>query len=70
MVLLDTILPFIGVLLGLVVLHELGHFVAAKLAGVRVEEFGIGLPPRIGKGWQFGETLYSFNCCPLAASSG
>ena len=65
MVLIDTILPFIGVLLGLVVLHELGHFVAAKIAGVRVEEFGIGLPPRIGKGWQFGETLYSFNWLPI-----
>ena len=65
MVLIDTVLPFIGVLLGLVVLHELGHFVAAKLAGVRVEEFGIGLPPRIGKGWQFGETLYSFNWLPI-----
>ncbi len=65
MVLIDTILPFIGVLLGLVVLHELGHFVAAKLSGVRVEEFGIGLPPRIGKGWQFGETLYSFNWLPI-----
>ncbi len=65
MVLIDTILPFIGILLGLVVLHELGHFVAAKLSGVRVEEFGIGLPPRIGKGWQFGETLYSFNWLPI-----
>ena len=65
MVLIDTILPFVGVLLGLVVLHELGHFVAAKIAGVRVEEFGVGLPPRIGKGWQFGETLYSFNWLPI-----
>ena len=65
MVLIDTVLPFIGVLLGLVVLHELGHFVAAKLAGVRVEEFGVGLPPRIGKGWQFGETLYSVNWLPI-----
>ncbi len=65
MVLIDTILPFIGVLLGLVVLHELGHFITAKLAGVRVEEFGVGLPPRIGKGWQFGETLYSFNWLPI-----
>lgn len=65
MVLIDTVLPFVGVLLGLVVLHELGHFVAAKLAGVRVEEFGVGLPPRIGKGWQFGETLYSFNWLPI-----
>ncbi len=65
MIFVESILPFIGVLLGLVVLHELGHFVAAKLAGVRVEEFGIGLPPRIGKGWQFGETLYSFNWLPI-----
>ena len=65
MVFVETILPFIGILLGLVVLHELGHFVTAKLAGVRVEEFGIGLPPRIGKGWQFGETLYSFNWLPI-----
>ncbi len=65
MVFLETILPFIGILLGLIVLHELGHFITAKLAGVRVEEFGIGLPPRIGKGWQFGETLYSFNWLPI-----
>ena len=65
MVFVETILPFVGILLGLVVLHELGHFVTAKLAGVRVEEFGIGLPPRIGKGWQFGETLYSFNWLPI-----
>ena len=65
MVFLDTILPFIGILLGLVVLHELGHFATAKMAGVRVEEFGIGLPPRIGKGWQRGETLYSFNWLPI-----
>ena len=65
MVLIETILPFVGILLGLVVLHELGHFVAAKMSGVRVEEFGVGLPPRIGKGWQFGETLYSFNWLPI-----
>ena len=61
---LDTILPFIGILLGLVILHELGHFVVAKLAGVRVEEFGIGMPPRIA-GIRFGETLYSINWLPL-----
>ena len=61
---LDTILPFIGILLGLVILHELGHFVVAKLAGVRVEEFGVGMPPRIA-GIRFGETLYSINWLPL-----
>ena len=63
-VLVTYVLPFVGVLLALVVLHELGHYVAAKLAGVRVEEFGIGLPPRIG-GKQFGETLYSINWLPI-----
>ena len=64
MVLITTILPFIGILLALVILHELGHYFAAKLAGVRVEEFGIGLPPRI-RGKRFGETLYSINWLPI-----
>ena len=53
-------------LIVLVVLHELGHFFAAKHYGVKVEEFGIGLPPRI-IGKQFGETLYSLNLLPLGA---
>jgi len=37
---------FVVTLLVAVYLHELGHFVAAKRAGVKVEEFGIGIPPR------------------------
>ena len=64
MFVLTTILPFVGILLALVILHELGHYFAAKLAGVRVEEFGIGLPPRI-RGKRFGETLYSINWLPI-----
>lgn len=64
MVFLTTILPFVGILLALVILHELGHYFAAKLAGVRIEEFGIGLPPRI-RGKRFGETLYSINWLPI-----
>ncbi len=64
MVIVTYVLPFIGILLGLVILHELGHYVAAKLANVRVEEFGLGLPPRIG-GKRFGETLYSINWLPI-----
>ena len=64
MIILEAVLPFIGILIGLVVLHELGHFTMAKLAGVRVEEFGVGLPPRIW-GKRFGETLYSINWLPL-----
>ena len=53
-------------LISLLVLHELGHFVVAKRFGVKVEEFGIFLPPRlIGK--KFGETIYSINLIPLGA---
>jgi regulator of sigma E protease len=47
-------------------LHELGHFIAAKRAGVKVEEFGIGLPPRLF-GIKRGETIYSVNAIPLGA---
>ena len=64
MVIVTTVLPFVGILLALVILHEMGHYFVAKLAKVRVEEFGIGLPPRIG-GKQFGETLYSINWLPI-----
>ena len=64
MIILTYVLPFIGILLALVVLHEFGHFFAAKLAKVRVEEFGIGLPPRIaGISWR--GTLYSVNWLPI-----
>lgn len=53
-------------LLVLVILHELGHFFFARRFGVKVEEFGIGLPPRVwGKKW--GETLISLNLIPLGA---
>jgi len=48
----------------LVLVHELGHFVAAKKSGVKVEEFGLGLPPRI-LGKKIGETIYSLNALPI-----
>jgi regulator of sigma E protease len=47
-------------------LHELGHFVTSKRAGVKVEEFGIGLPPRLF-GIRRGETIYSLNAIPVGA---
>jgi len=53
-------------LLALVVIHELGHFLAAKKLGVKVEEFGIGIPPRIF-GKKIGETIYSLNLLPIGA---
>ena len=48
----------------LVILHELGHFLMAKKFNVKVEEFGIGLPPRLF-GKKYGETIYSINALPI-----
>ena len=59
-----TIVVGIIVLSVLIIVHELGHFIPAKATGVLVEEFGIGLPPRLyGKKW--GETIYSINWIPF-----
>lgn len=59
-----SILLFVVVLVVLIVVHEFGHFVVAKLSGMRVDEFGIGYPPRVW-GKQVGETLYSINALPF-----
>jgi len=59
-----AILVFIVILSILVLLHELGHFLMAKRAGIGVEEFGLGLPPRIW-GKKIGETIYSVNWLPF-----
>jgi regulator of sigma E protease len=48
----------------LVVIHEFGHFLAAKLVGVWPEEFGIGLPPKVW-GKKYKGTLWSINALPL-----
>jgi len=48
----------------LIFIHELGHFVAAKLSGVQVNEFSMFMGPAIWKK-QIGETLYSLRCIPL-----
>ena len=55
-----TILSFILVFSGIILAHEFGHFITAKLSGVKVEEFGLGYPPRIF-GIKRGETIYSVN---------
>ena len=60
-----TIVLFILILGGLVVIHELGHFVTARLANVRVLEFGIGFPPRAKVLRSKGETLYTLNWLPI-----
>lgn len=59
-----TIVVGIVVLSVLIIVHELGHYFAAKATGVPVEEFGVGFPPRLyGKKW--GETIYSINWIPF-----
>ena len=59
-----SIIIFVFTLLILVVLHELGHFLMAKKFGIKVEEFGFGIPPKIW-GKKFGETLFSINALPI-----
>jgi regulator of sigma E protease len=58
------IVLFFVILLVLVVVHEFGHFIAAKLTGMRVDEFAVGFPPRI-YGKKYGETTYAINALPL-----
>lgn len=59
-----TIIVFLVIFSLLILIHECGHFFAAKRAGVKVEEFGFGLPPRLW-GIKKGETLYSINWIPF-----
>lgn len=59
-----SIIIFIITLLVLVLIHEFGHFLVAKRFGIKVEEFGFGIPPRAW-GKKFGETLYSINWLPF-----
>lgn len=59
-----TIILFFVILALLVLVHELGHFFSAKAANIRVDEFGIGFPPRIAS-FTKGETRYSLNVIPF-----
>lgn len=61
---ISTIIIFTAVLSLLVFVHEFGHFITAKRAGIRVDEFGFGFPPR-AFGVKRGQTIYSINWIPL-----
>lgn len=61
-----TVLAFLVVLGPLILFHELGHFIGAKLTGVRVEEFGLGWPPRLFKFWQSPSRL-TVGSAPIVA---
>ncbi len=60
-----TILVIVAVLAFLVLIHELGHFLAAKWAGVRVKEFGLGYPPRAMTLFRWDETDFTLNWIPF-----
>jgi regulator of sigma E protease len=59
-----TAIAFIVIFSVLILVHECGHFFVAKKSGIKVEEFGFGLPPRIW-GHRKGETIYSINAIPF-----
>ncbi len=62
---LRAAVPFISLLLVLVLIHEFGHFLAAKAFGIKVLEFGIGFPPRARTLFKKGETEYTLNWLPI-----
>jgi len=62
--LIITIIAFLIILSVLVLVHEFGHFLTARRNGVKIEEFGLGLPPR-AYGKEIGGTIYSLNWLPF-----
>lgn len=62
---LTNLLQFIAGIAILIVVHELGHFLAARLLKVEVEEFGLGFPPRMFTLFEAGGTRFSMNWIPL-----
>src|SRR3989338_5205659 len=60
-----TVFIVIAILVLLIVVHEFGHFLAAKISRVRVEEFGVGYPPRAFTLGRIGETEYTLNWIPF-----
>ncbi|MEO8539183.1 MAG: M50 family metallopeptidase [bacterium] len=62
---LRAVVPFVSLLLILVLIHEFGHFLAAKAFGIKVLEFGIGFPPKAKTLFTKGETEYTLNWLPI-----
>lgn len=62
---LSAVIAFGIVLIPIIIIHELGHFFAAKAAGITVIEFGIGFPPKAMRLFMWGETEFTLNWLPL-----
>ncbi|MDL1899300.1 RIP metalloprotease RseP [Anaerolineae bacterium CFX9] len=62
---LSAIIAFGLVLIPAVLIHEMGHFIAAKMVGITILEFGIGMPPRMIRLFRLGGTDYTLNWLPL-----
>ncbi len=62
---ITNVVILFAIIVGLVLAHELAHFVMARRAGVRVHEFGIGFPPRAAILYRAKETVYSLNWLPI-----
>lgn len=60
-----SLIPFIVAIAALIIVHELGHFLAAKLCKIKVQEFGIGFPPRLVRLFKWGETDITLNWIPF-----
>lgn len=63
--LIASLIAFGLVLIPAVIVHEFGHFIAAKMVGITILEFGIGYPPRLFKFGRWRETEFTFNIIPI-----
>src|SRR5512139_4113501 len=62
---LTEIVTFVAALAGLILIHEFGHFLAARMMNIEVEEFGLGFPPRLATLFTWKGTRFSLNWIPL-----
>ena len=60
-----AIIAFSVTIIPAIIIHELGHFFAAKLVGISILEFGIGFPPRLGRLFTWRETDFTLNLLPI-----
>jgi len=58
------LITFLLILSVLVLIHEFGHYISARVFGLKVEEFGFGFPPRLFKK-KIGDTTYTLNALPF-----